>query len=208
MKKFIKSFSMLCLALLIAVPVFAFAGCSKKFTISISIESGSGNVYKQAVLDANGKMVNLVGDNAVEGGSKFEYKIAPAHGYEIEKVVVDGKEETLTLEDKTESVALYFDKVDKNHNVKVYFKKTTFVVNLKCADGETFKTVNKLFGESIDLNENQYGGQDNDFWYVLVEGTKTYVKTEVENIVYVGSELTIYTDKTRAELEAIIAGLE
>lgn len=207
MKKFVKALSMFCLSLLMIVPVVAVAGCSKKYTISISIE-GKGIVCKQGVLGADDKMVNLVGDNAVDGGSKLEYRVSPDEGYEIDKIIVDNQETTLTAENKTDGVVLFFEDIDANHTVEVVFKKRTFTITLKCSSGtEIFKTISKEYLSVIDLNANEYGGDGNDFWYIINSSGLQISATTEDNRLTIRKDLEIITDKTVDELNAIIAGL-
>lgn len=203
MKKFIKSLTMLCFALVLCVPMFMLAGCTKNYTITISVEAGKGFVYKAK--EDNGQE-NLLGKNTVRGGEKFEYFVSPATGYEIDKIVVNGEEIEVT---DTLKIYPYIEKVDKNYIIEVYFKEKIYTVTFQCSDGnELFLQKNYKFNSIIDFNAKEFGGNNNDFWYVIdSENHNISIKESHNNRLTVGRDLTIRTSKTKAELEAIIAAL-
>lgn len=203
MKKFIKSLTMLCFALVLCVPMFMLAGCTKNYTITISVEAGKGSVYKAK--EDNGQE-NLLGKNTVKGGEKFEYYVVPATGYEIEKVVVDGEEVEITNDSGT---YFYIEEVDKNHIIQAYFREKNYTITFQCSDGnEFFLQKNCKFNSTIDLNAKEFGGNDNDFWYVInSKNERETIRTKYNNKIYVSGALTIKTSKTKAELDAIIAAL-
>ena len=203
MKKFIKSLTMLCFALVLCVPMFMLAGCTKNYTITISVEAGKGSVYKAK--EDNGQE-NLLGKNTVRGGEKFEYYVVPATGYEIDKVVVDGEEVEIT---NISGTYFYIEKVDKNHTIQAYFKEKIYTVTFQCSDGnELFLQKNYKFNSIIDFNAKEFGGNNNDFWYVVnSKNEQISIKTKYNNRISVSGALTIKTSKTKAELDAIIAAL-
>lgn len=201
MKKIIKSLTMLCLALVLCVPMFMLAGCTKNYTITISIEAGKGTVYKKVLEDKDQKP--LVGKNTVKGGEKFEYLVSPSSGYEIEKVVVNGEEVEIT---NVGGTYFYIKEVDKNYTIEVYFKEEVYTVTFQCSDGtELFLQKNYKYGSTIDFNAKEFGGNNNDFWYVIdSENRSVSIKESHNNRLTVGRDLTIRTSKTKAELEAFI----
>lgn len=203
MKKFIKSLTMLCFALVLCVPMFMLAGCTKNYTITVSVEAGKGFVYKAK--EDNGQK-NLLGKNTVKGGEKFEYFVYPATGYEIDKIVVNGEEIEVT---DTLKIYPYIEKVDKNYIIEVYFKEMICTVTFQCSDGnELFLQKNYKFNSIIDFNAKEFGGNNNDFWYVIdSENHNISIKESHNNRLTVGRDLTIRTSKTKAELDAIIAAL-
>lgn len=203
MKKFIKSLTMLCFALVLCVPMFMLAGCTKNYTITFSVEAGKGFVYKAK--EDNGQE-NLLGKNTVRGGEKFEYFVSPATGYEIDKIVVNGEEIEVT---DTLKIYPYIEKVDKNYIIEVYFKEMICTVTFQCSDGnELFLQKNYKFNSIIDFNAKEFGGNNNDFWYVVnSKNEQMSIKTKYNNRISVSGALTIKTSKTKAELDAIIAAL-
>lgn len=203
MKKIIKSLTMLCFALVLCVPMFMLAGCTKNYTITVSVEAGKGSVYKAK--EDNGQE-NLLGKNTVRGGEKFEYYVVPATGYEIDKVVVDGEEVEIT---NITGTYFYIEEVDKNHTIQAYFKEKIYTVTFQCSDGnELFLQKNYKFNSIIDFNAKEFGGNNNDFWYVVnSKNVQISIKTEYNNRISVSGALTIKTSKTKAELDAIIAAL-
>lgn len=208
MKKFIKSLSLFCLMIAMCIPVLCLAGCAKNYTITISIAGGEGNVFLKGA-----NSVSVVGKNTVKEGSLFEYCVSPATGFEIDKIVVDGEEIEVT--DKKRFYP-YFDKVNANHTVEVSFKAESYAVALLCKkDGEegheVYKTLILTYGTNLDLGQNEYGGANNELWYIMkpVDGTLSPVKVKADsnNVVFVNGTMQIMTDKTRAELTAIIEAL-
>ena len=208
MKKIIKSLSLFCLMIAMCIPVLCLAGCAKNYTITISIAGGEGSVFK-----TQSESVSVVGKNTVKGDTLFEYFVKPAKHYEIDKIVVDGEEIEVT---NTDGVYLYFDKVDANHNVEVSFKAESYAVDLLCKKNgeegyEVYKPLILTYGTNLDLGQNELGGANNELWYIMktVDGTlsQVSVKAESNNVVFVNGTMQIMTDKTRAELTAIIEAL-
>lgn len=201
MKKFIKSLTMLCFAIVLCVPMLVFAGCTKNYTINVSVKAGEGNVYKKVLEDKDQK--NYVGKNTVKGGEKFEYNVAPAYGYEIDKVVVNGEEEAVT---NSAGTYFYINEVDKNYEIEVYFKVKKFTVTFSCSDGaEFYMQRNYDYGTYVDLSATEFGGSGNDFWYVIdSKNNRESISELYNNKLYVGGDLVVKTSKTLAELNAAI----
>lgn len=199
MKKFIKSISFLCLALVMLVPMFALAGCSKKWTVTVSIEAGQGVVMKKVKVDTDAK--SYVGKNTVEEGSKFEYLVSPATGYEIEKILVNNEE--IDILDK-DGFYPCIESVEKNITIKVYFKVKKVQVIFACNNGNDIIKATRLdYGSTINLNDAKFGGENNDFWFYLVGTGSIFMsaKDEFENVLSVPElTLTIVSSKTRDEL--------
>lgn len=208
MKKFIKSLSLFCLMIAMCIPALCLAGCAKNYTITISIAGGEGNVFLKG-----SESVPVVGKNTVKEGSLFEYCVSPATGFEIDKIVVDGEEIEVT--DKKRFYP-YFDKVNANHTVEVSFKAESYAVALLCKkDGEeeyeVYDELTLTYGTKLDLGQNKYGGANNELWYIMKDiggvYTKEYTKDVDNNVVFINGAKQIMTDKTRAELTAIIEAL-
>jgi len=225
MKKFFKSLSVICLALLIICPL-ALVGCDKNYTINISIASGCeeyGEVYKKG-----SESQKVLGKNAVDKGDKFEYHIAPDSGYEISKIVIDGKEFTEAY-DKN-GAYLSFENIKKNHSVVITFIAKKYTVEFHCKvsagvyakyDGLDALLVNR--DAEINLNENKYGGQNNTLWFMQYQDVNgqpvikyLYNKSaEVSdpvpagyssNILRVRSNIILYCDLTADQLTARLSG--
>ena len=151
MKKFLKGLSVVCLALILLCPL-ALVGCDRNYTINIQVVEGKGYVYLK---DVEGHSV--VGNNVVESNTKFEYRITPIKGYKISKILKDGEEVTNF---DVYGFYDYFDDVNKNHNVKVYFEKDTYAVNFYCiAAGnvyQLFKTINVKYEGNIETPKYQH----------------------------------------------------
>ena len=210
MKKFFKSLSLICLALLIACPLML-AGCSKNFTINVSVE-GEG----MALLE-NVNSESVVGKNVVEKGEKFEIYIKPKTGYKIEKILIDGEE----YKGYAASEHYYsFENVEDDHDIKIVFAADDVEVKLMCKSGTSYAlydTVSIKFGSFIDLDN--YGGEGNKLWYKLIAGNREYAyngqsepdaeiaDNHQSNMLVVRNVagLTLYTDKTASELEDLLS---
>lgn len=225
MKKFLKSLSVICLALLMICPL-ALVGCDKNYTINISIASGCesyGEVYRKG-----SEAQKVIGKNTVDKGDKFEYHIAPDTGYEISKIVIDGKEYTQAYD--KDGAYLSFEDVKKNHSVVITFIAKKYTVEFYCKvsggayakfDGLQTLSVNR--NAEINLNENKYGGQNNTLWFIQYQNVngqpvKNYlynnsvdVSDEVpvgysSNILCVRSNIILYCDLTAEQLSARLSG--
>jgi len=217
MKKFFKSLTMICFALLLVLPL-ALVGCGRNYTIDIKIKEGEGFVYLKAV---NGDPI--IGKNAVDKGDKFEYFIKPNNGYEISKIEIDGEEYDKSYQ-KT-GAYLFFDNVKANHVVEVSFVITQRTVEFYCwsdtlGDYELYNSIDVNYGSIVDLNQDSYGGEDNVLWFVedTTSGSVTYkylyngsddptdsVPANFEsNKIYVRANWKVFTTKTSAELDSIL----
>lgn len=215
MKKFFKSLSIICLALVLLCPL-ALVGCDKNYTINIEVAQGAegGFVYLK---DVEG--ISVVGNTTVKSGEKFEYYVSPKNGYKISKVVVDGKEQTGF---RDSGAYFYLEDIEKDHKIKVYFEAKKYEVNFYCltAGGvyELFNTVEVSYGSSIDLNQASYGGAI-ALWYKKINNQDVYLynnSTDINapkenitpgnlegiesNILFVHGEQNVYCNKTAAEL--------
>lgn len=218
MKKFIKTISTICLVLLLAVPMFMLAGCSKNFKIEIIVDGGHGGVFKQKT------EMSVVGKNTVNGDEKFEYFISPNEGYEIESIVIDGVNETVT---NSKGMYKYFEKITGDHTVVVKFKPVLCDVIFMCRNDENTEFVEVVdirtavkYNEYINLNEEKYGGANNKLWYYYSGSKKVYAyngstnkddavpSNESANIFYITNVegATLYTDLTVSELIALVSG--
>lgn len=205
MKKFIKSLSFLCLALVMVVPMFALAGCSKKWTVKVSIESGQGVVMKKVKVDSDAE--SYVGKNTVEEGSKFEYLVSPATGYEIDKILVNDEEIEIL---NKEGFYPVIESVEKNYTIKVYFKVKKVQVIFACNNGsDIIKTATLDYGTTINLNDAKFGGENNDLWFVLIGDSVTpyQAKLQFENVLSV-PELTLKIVSTKTRDELVSSGVD
>ena len=219
MKKFFKGLSIICLMLVMLCPL-ALVGCDKHYTINVKVVAGKGSVYLK---DIEG--INVVRKNTVDEGDKFEFYVVPQVGYRIDKVVIDGKEQT----DFANTGAYFdFDNIKDDHKVEVSFIKTTNVVTFYCESStsglegafEVFKQVEVNNDGSINLNQVIYGGEANKIWYRKVGAQNKYLynnSTNINdpipegglegfesNILYVRtSDIDIYCDYTASELLAL-----
>ena len=162
MKKIFKSVGMICLALIMLCPL-ALVGCDKNYKINIEITEGSGFVYKKNIEGAS-----VSGRNTVDKGDKFEYFVTPDTGYEIDKVIVDGKPQT-----GFEKTGAYFcfENVKANHSVKISFITARHNVEFYCVGAggayELYKEVPVNHEANLDLNHVTYGGEANTLWYKI-----------------------------------------
>ena len=188
MKKIFKSISLICLAILMICPVFL-AGCSKNLTVNIKVEGEGGGAYlfTQGKAETSGKPV--VGDNVVKEGNNFEYFVAPDKGYKIASVIIDDKAVELKEREIYEGKLFSFVNVKENHKVEVSFELRSWEVKFICTGNSTsnpeskeFNIINVLHKNSISVNTNQYGGENNTYWYVLMEdGSKKYLVNGQDN---------------------------
>lgn len=209
MKKFLKSISVICLMLVMALPITLLAGCTKNYTINVSIASGSE--YGQ-VLANQEEGRSILGKNTVEEGTKFEYLVKAKENCEIESIVVDGKAIEIT-----NKVAMYpvFEEVTGSHTVVVKFKRATVVVNLFAKNDEDqtvlWKTIQVEYQSTLDFNAAEFGVPNNKDWK-KGDGTYLYNNSKDANAeipsgyksnkVTIRGEMSFYTDKKVSELPA------
>ena len=220
MKKFVKSILCFSIALMLAIPMFIFSGCSKNYTVTVNVLAGQGDVLlKQETLDA-GSSFSVKGNNKVAEGTKFEFLIAPSNGWQIKSITEDGVKIPESSYNK-EGTYRTFVNVKANHKVEVEFEKMEFDVTFMCKSdsGDDFVQYGEIlhveFEETINLNTDFYGGTDNQYWYAYdIDGLDGVVylynhqndlgadlKAGYErNILKVRKELLIYTNKTAAEI--------
>lgn len=204
MKKFFKGLLMLSLLLVLALPVL-FVGCTKEPTIKISIAQGSGNVYKSGtgMSDDSSVAESVVGNkNKYNKDGVFEMTISPARGYYISDVIVDGE----SLGEQADNFKYRFDD-GKSHSVKVYFSIREWTITIMCIDGE-YQSVKIKHGETLNLNDNTYGGPNSGANWYIMDGSSRFYLSEAPNpnvITNVSNNLRIYTELTRQRLAAIIS---
>jgi len=217
MKKVFKGFLAIGLMLVVALPVLLFSGCTKNFNINITIKTGMGQVYLKG---ASGSKVE--GKNTVKEGSKFEFQIealtsgAAGHGYQIDKIVIDGEEQVFT--EVTTKVYKFFDNIKSNHTVDIYFKRQTATLTFMYWNGSQYAkytSLDVLSDTALDFNEAKYGGQGNTNWFKYSDGKKEYLvnglsdPTEVvedyisSNHLKVNRTMSIYTDLSKEQLDAL-----
>ncbi len=214
MKKFVKTLFAICLCFVAVSPVFL-AGCAKTFKINVEVE-GNGFVYKAKV-----EGVSIVGTNTAKKGSTFEYFVSPKTGYIIDKVIIDGTE--YTEEYNREKAYFSFKDVNANHTVKVIFAAGYNTITLKCKTEdnvyEVYKTLSVLTEDTIDFNEEMFGGVNNKFWFKMEKGKAYYLYNDSQdfnveptdpnyekNIVHVyGGAMEFYTNLTRTDLDQLAA---
>lgn len=215
MKKIIKTISTICLVLLMAVPMFMLAGCSKNYTIEIIVDGGNGGVFKQKT------ELSVIGKNTVDGEEKFEYFISPNAGYEIESITIDGENVEVT---NAAGMYKFFEDIKDNHTVVVKFKPVVCEITFMCrndADTEWVKVtaLNSAvdYGTCLNLNTARFGGQNNKIWFKFnSKNQKVYIYNDNtdkdaaiptgydSNLIYVRSSkgIVLYTDLTVSELNA------
>ena len=214
MKKFMKSLSLICLAVLMLCPLML-AGCARNYTIDISIAGGKG-----FVLEKGYEAKNVVGSNVVKDGEKFEYFIKPNTGYQIAKIVIDGEEWTEDYTRDETGTYLSFEEVDKNHTVVVTFEAIDRQVTLYCMGaGGMYEVYNRTFTTSagvsvvngvitvkhdstLDLATNfAYGtGLGQVEWKLLKNGSSSAAAAEI----LISANRNLCTDLTATELDAIL----
>lgn len=129
MKKIKYILSALLLALCVMIPAFALVGCKKHYTVAISVVEGNGDVTR---VDQLARRHSLIGSNDVEEGSRFEYAVVPATGYQIKYIKVDGRQIDFVISDIPEDDGfgiarpLLAEHVASNHTIKVAFEKRTY----------------------------------------------------------------------------------
>ena len=130
MKKLKYILSAILLAICVMVPAFALVGCKRKYVVTISVAEGHGDVTSVDQLTSTKR--SLIGKNEVEEGSRFEYSVVPATGYQIKYIKVDGVEIEYTISeadyDKGASIArpLLSEHIDANHTIEVAFEARTY----------------------------------------------------------------------------------
>ena len=164
MKKFIKSLSLICLAILMVCPLML-AGCSKNFTVKVEMVGGGTS----QILSHATEGVNVVGKNTVKEGSKFEIAIKPAEGYIISEIYIDNEEYTETYVNT--GCEIYLDDIKADHTIKVVFDVVNRYVLFQCLeDGDT--------GNYVTYNQTITSGTES----ILVNGVATVKHDTVLNL--------------------------
>lgn len=216
MKKIIKAISLVCLAFLLVCPVFL-TGCAKNLTLNFQVEGKGGSFYKfsNSTEEMTGEPIS--GDVLIKEGSNFEYRVKPDSGYKIKELIIDGEVVSLSDDKKVEGVIRAFENINQNHTIKVSFEAREWNVTFVCAkegsEPEFFKLKSVLNNTAINVGTNEFGGQDNNYWYVFVGAKKTYLVNGqeelerplatdwVENQIIINSDRTIFCTLSKAELQ-------
>ncbi|MBQ7466939.1 MAG: hypothetical protein IJS74_02575 [Clostridia bacterium] len=222
MKKLFKSILSLTIAFVLVLPLLVLAGCSKKYTITVAVKAGEGQVLLQQQSMEAGSSTSVVGKNSVAEGEKFEFLVSANAGYKIKSIKEDG----VLVEADYSKTKIYrsFVDVKANHKVEVEFEKYDYTVTIMCKNeaGTDYVQYGDILyvksGDIVDFNANIYGGANNTNWFVYKPGSvKEYLfngKSDVgaaadagyeANIFAVRKNWTVYTDLKAAEIPAVEA---
>jgi len=130
MKKVKYILSAILLAICVMVPAFALVGCKKHYQVSISIAEGLGDVTTVDQLTSQKR--SLVGTHELNEGSRFEYSVVPATGYQIKYIKVDGEDIEYTISESAYDRGAYIarplltESIGANHSIVVAFEKRTY----------------------------------------------------------------------------------
>ena len=223
MKKIIKAISLVCLAFLLVCPVLL-TGCAKNLTLNFAVEGKGGSIYKFSNSTEEMTGASISGDILIKEGSNFEYRVMPDNGYKVKEFVIDGQTVSLSDAEKMDGFIRAFENIQENHTVRVSFEAREWDVNFVCAkegsEPEHFTYKKVINGTTINVGTNEFGGEGNGYWYVLVGTKKVFLVNGqddlekslaadwVENQIVINSNRTIFCTLSKAELESIIAGLE
>lgn len=146
----------------------------------------------------------ISGNKTVKAGDDVEIRYTPKEGFELGKLIVDGREESITSDNMT----MYrFTNVDKDHSIKVEFKKIIKPTPLTPAEPigrEPEKGPNKdpqekpnvdpnkdpnkelkkepKLGDSTKLNEGNAIVKDNQGNYLFTKGRSKGLKLRFEGV--------------------------
>ena len=223
MKKIIKAISLVCLAFFLVCPVLL-TGCAKNLTLNFAVEGKGGSIYKFSNSTEEMTGASISGDILIKEGSNFEYRVMPDNGYKVKEFVIDGQTVSLSDAEKMDGFIRAFENIQENHTVRVSFEAREWDVNFVCAkegsEPEHFTYKKVINGTTINVGTNEFGGEGNGYWYVLVGTKKVFLVNGqddlekslaadwVENQIVINSNRTIFCTLSKAELESIIAGLE
>ena len=103
---------------------YTFTNVTSNHTISVTFKPVEQQEVKYTITATAGDngSISPSGEVEVTSGGSQEFTITPDEGYEVDKVLVDGEEATLTNGKYT------FTNVTSNHTISVSFKKTTTIV--------------------------------------------------------------------------------
>lgn len=217
MKKFIKSLSLICLAILMVCPLML-AGCSKNYTVTVEkVGGGTSQILSHAT-----EGVNVVGNNTVEKGDKFEIAIKPENGYVIGEIYIDNEEYTETFTPTYHE--LYIDDIKADHKIKVVFEAIDRFVTFQCLeDGNTgvYVTYNQTITQGatvildngvatvkhdmvLDLEQKfAFGAGEGKIAWKLWNGT-TEITPEPQMLIK--GDYIFRVAMTKAEIDAILVG--
>ncbi len=207
--KYILSAFVIVIAL--SLPIFL-TGCTKHYTVSVSINGVGGSVVKVDSLTHIKK--DLVGDNDVEEGSNFEYAVAPNNHYHIKSIIVDGEPINFSLDEYGIARPILTD-IKANHTIVVEFEPNTYTISYYYKSGEDeegnplytqFKVDNKVYYTSIEYKQTITIDGIKDFGLVW-DNNGTLEKFPTSDTFTIHKNYQLYTDKTEAALKALL-GLE
>lgn len=210
MKKFIKSLSLAFVFLALAV-VPLLAGCSKTYTVDVSITGGN---YNGGYVTYN-KGISVYGKTAVEEGEDFKFTISPKDGYYISAVKIDGQAYTETF--KSSGFTLTLENISSNRTVEVTFDKVSHNITLLACSynegGENlgfsfYKSYSVVHGEKLtfsEFNSEMLSGLgytlDNAFYYLTSNGTRVDIPST--GIEIWNGPFVVYTLLTADQLNAL-----
>ena len=213
MKKSFKSFALVFLLAIVAVmPLLA--GCSKTFTVDVSITGGNQN----GGYVTHNSGYSVYGKNAIDEGENFVFTISSKGGYYISDIKVDGV--SLVKDYNIYNYEFSLSNVRKDTSVEVTFEKDSFVVELFCTkestpgfdagfEAEPYKLYSVLYGDTFK-GLLEFGVSTNVFFYYNADtNAPVYINTLQGINIWTtgkhGSAFVIYTNKTAAELDALLA---
>lgn len=205
MKKVLKSLSLAFVFLALAV-VPLLAGCSKTYTVNVTITGGNQN---GGFVTYNGG-ISVYGKTAVEEGEDFIFTISPKDGYYIHEIKIDG--EVYNSSYNKAGYTLTLDDVSANREVNITFAPTDgFTVTLYACEynegGQNmgfkkYKEYTVKYAEKLTLEE--YGEDvDNIFYYVRKSDNENVFINTTEGVDIFG-EFDVFTLKSFDELDQLI----
>lgn len=206
MKKVLKSLSLAFVFLALAV-VPLLVGCSKTYTVTVSVTGGNQNggfvTYRGGI--------SVYGKTAVDEGEDFVFTISPKDGYYIHEIKIDNK-----VYDKSfnkNGYTLTLEKVSSNREVNVTFAPTNgYEITLYCCEynegGQNtglvkYKTYNVLYAEKLDLSE--FGDNIDDVFYYNRKADNQNIFIDTTEGIDIYGNINIFTLKSKADLDQMIA---
>lgn len=212
MKKIAKAFSLVFVMLALCVmPLLA--GCSRTYTVDISITGGNQN-GGWVIVSGSSSGESAYGKTAVDEGDNFSARIAPMDGYYISAISVNGDNY-----DKVYDIGghtLFIENVQEDTNVVVTFAKYEYTVTLMASTFNqaheftgwaeyTGYTCKAFRGEFINLEEFGEGKTGDGAFYLYNSiGAKVYVNPNSDGIQVNSGNIVLYTEYTVAELDELI----
>lgn len=224
MKKLKYILTALLVMVCVCVP-FALTGCAKHYKINVSIAEGAvaGNDVKLWVSQESVKSV--VGENEVEKGTKFVYSVCPGEDYEIFYIKEDGVTRYHAEQPNNEFrpdegpgqgriIKLRIDNVNADHTITVAFRLRTYSIQymfknpntapgqpaylqLTNADGSVYKTEGAAKQNITIQNFGTFG-------FKYLDGADLLDFPVTVDTFPLMSNYVLYTDKTEAELKALL----